>query len=82
MAYHSVSRDSSSKTVITLIPLKKSDFEHWRQALPQSYRQWVEASGFMAKAGQFCIMPGEGEDAPSCVFGMQPGLQAFVRASP
>ncbi len=71
MAYQSVSQDSSSKTVITLIPLKKSDFEHWRQALPQSYRQWVEVSGFMARAGQFCTMPGEGEDAPSCVFGMQ-----------
>ncbi len=71
MSYQSVSGDISSKTVITLNPLKKSDFEHWRQAQPQSHRQWVEVSGFMAKAGQFCTMPGEGEDAPSCVFGMQ-----------
>jgi len=71
VSYQSVSGDISSKTVITLNPLKKSDIEHWRQALPQSHRQWVEVSGFMAKAGQFCTMPGEGEDAPSCVFGMQ-----------
>ncbi|MEE8338630.1 MAG: leucyl aminopeptidase family protein [Xanthomonadales bacterium] len=71
MAYQSVSGDISSKTVITLIPLKKSDFNHWLQALPQSHRQWVEVSGFMAKPGQFCTMPGEGEAAPSCVFGMQ-----------
>jgi leucyl aminopeptidase len=71
VAYQSVSGDISSKTVITLIPLKISDFENWRQALPQSHRQWVEVSGFRAKAGQFCTMPGEGEDAPSCVFGMQ-----------
>jgi leucyl aminopeptidase len=71
VSYQSVSGDISSKTVITLIPLKKSDFEQWRQALPQSHRQWVEISGFMAKAGQFCTMPGEGKDAPSCVFGMQ-----------
>jgi leucyl aminopeptidase len=71
VAYQSVSGDSFSKTVITLIPLKKSDFENWRQTLPQSHRQWVEVSGFMAKSGQFCTMPGAGEDAPSCVFGMQ-----------
>jgi len=70
VAYQSVSGDISLKTVTTLIPLKNGDFEHWRQALPQSHRQWVAVSGFMAKAGQFCIMPGAGEDAPSCVFGM------------
>ena len=71
MAYQSVSGDISTKTVITLIPLQKSDVEHWRQALPQKHRQWVEVSGFMAKAGQFCTLPGAGEDAPSCVFGMR-----------
>ena len=70
MAYQSVSGDISSNTAIALIPLKKGDFEHWREALPQKHRQWVEVSGFMAKAGQFCTVPGEGEDAPSCVFGM------------
>ena len=71
MAYQSVSGDISANTVITLIPLKKGDFEHWRQELPQSLRQWVDVSGFNAKAGQFCILPGEGEDASSCIFGMQ-----------
>ena len=71
MAYQSVSENISSKTVIALIPLKKGDFENWRQALPQIQRQWVEVSGFVAKAGQFCTIPGDGEDAPSCVFGMQ-----------
>ena len=71
MAYQSVSENISSKTVIALIPLKKGDFENWRQALPQIQRQWVEVSSFVAKAGQFCTIPGEGEDAPSCVFGMQ-----------
>ena len=71
MAYQSVSENISSKTVIALIPLEKDDFEQWRQALPQSHRQWVDVSGFVAKAGQFCTQPGEGEDAPSCVFGMQ-----------
>ena len=71
MAYQSVSEDHCPKTAITLIPLKKSDFNHWLQALPESHRQWVEVSGFMAKPGQFCTMPGEGEEAPSCVFGMQ-----------
>lgn len=83
MAYQSVSGDISSKTVITLIPLKKSDFNHWLQALPQSHRQWVEVSGFMAKPGQFCTMPGEGEAAPSCVFGMQKdGWLAQLAAMP
>ena len=71
MAYQSVSGDISSKTAIALIPLEKSGFEQWRQALPQSHRQWVDVSGFKAKAGQFCTMPGDGEEAPSCVFGME-----------
>ena len=71
MAYQSVSGDISSNTVITLIPLKKGDFGHWRQELPQSLRRWVDISGFNANAGQFCTLPGEGEDASSCVFGMQ-----------
>jgi len=71
VAYQSVSGDISSKTLVALIPLKKSDFKHWLQALPESHRQWVEISGFMAKPGQFCTLPGEGEKAPSCVFGMQ-----------
>ncbi len=71
MAYQSVSGDISSNTVITLIPLKKGDFEHWRQELPQSLRRWVDVSGFNANAGQFCTLPGEGEDASSCIFGMQ-----------
>ena len=70
MAYQSVSGDISLKTAIALIPLKKGDFEHWCETLWQKHRQWVEVSGFMAKAGQFCTLPGEGEDAPSCVFGM------------
>ncbi len=70
MAFQSLSENISSKTVVALIPLKKNDFEHWRQALPQHHRQWVDISGFMAKAGQFCILPGEGDDAPLCVFGL------------
>jgi leucyl aminopeptidase len=71
VSYQSVSGDISSETVIALIPLEKGGFEQWRQALPQSHRQWVDVAGFMAKAGQFCTMPGDGEDAPSCVFGME-----------
>jgi leucyl aminopeptidase len=71
VSYQSVSGDISSETVIALIPLEKGGFEQWRQALPQSHRRWVDVSGFMAKAGQFCTMPGDGEEAPSCVFGME-----------
>jgi leucyl aminopeptidase len=71
VSYQSVSGDISSETVIALIPLEKGGFEQWRQALPQSHRQWVDVAGFMAKAGQFCTMPGDGEEAPSCVFGME-----------
>ena len=70
MSYQSVSGNNSLKTVSALIPLKEFDFENWLEALPQGHRQWVEVSGFKAKAGQFCTMPGEGNSAPSCVFGM------------
>jgi leucyl aminopeptidase len=69
VSYQSVSGNNSPKTVSALIPLEESDFRNWLKALPQERRQWVKVSGFKAKAGQFCIMPGEGEDAPSCMFG-------------
>ncbi len=71
MTYLSVSGEISGKTVISLVPLKESEFEDWRQTLSENFRQWVGSSGFKAKAGQFCTMPGDGDMAPSCVFGMQ-----------
>ncbi len=87
MAYQSLSGSISSKTIVTLIPLQKNDFEQWRNALPKIHHRWVDVSGFMGKAGQFCILPGEGEDAPSCVFGMQkdgwvPQLAVLVSVLP
>ena len=71
MTYLSVSGDVSGKTIISLVPLKESEFDDWSQALSENFRQWVESSGFKAKAGQICTMPGDGDNAPSCVFGMQ-----------
>jgi len=71
VTYLSVSGDLSGKTVISLVPLKESEFDGWRRALSENFRQWVESSGFKAKAGQFCAMPGDGGKAPTCVFGMQ-----------
>lgn len=71
MAYLSASGDVSSHRVIALTPLKKGAFKDWRRALPEPHRKWVNASGFRAKPGQFYTIPGDSEDAPSCVFGMQ-----------
>ena len=71
MTYLSESGEISGKTVISLVPLKASEFEDWRQTLSENFRQWVRSSGFKAKAGQFCTMPGDGDMAPSCVFGIQ-----------
>ena len=71
MTYLSESGEISGKTVISLVPLKASEFEDWRQTLSENFRQWVGSSGFKAKAGQFCTMPGDGDMAPSCVFGIQ-----------
>jgi leucyl aminopeptidase len=70
VSYQSVSGTNSPNTVSVLIPLEESDFGNWFKALPQGHRQWVEVSGFKAKAGQICTIPGKGEGAPSCVFGM------------
>jgi leucyl aminopeptidase len=71
VTYLSESGEISGKIVISLVPLKASEFEDWRQTLSENFRQWVGSSGFKAKAGQFCTMPGDGDMAPSCVFGMQ-----------
>ncbi len=71
MSYQSVSVESPPRPVTTLIPLKNADFKSWLNALSQNRRQWVDVSGFKARPGQFCNLPGEGDEAPSCVFGMQ-----------
>ena len=71
MTYLSASGDISPKRVISLIPLKKSEFKSWREAAPENHRRWVDATGFKAKPGQFCILPTDADDDPSCVFGMQ-----------
>lgn len=71
MAYLSASEDVSSKRVISLIPLKKSEFKDWLKAVPENHRQWVKAVGFKGMPGQFAVVPSDSDDIPCCVFGMQ-----------
>ena len=70
MSYCSLS-DSSSRQVVSLIPLQKSDMDDWLQSAASHQRQWAEASGFKAGPGQFCSLPGPDNEIQSVIFGMQ-----------
>jgi leucyl aminopeptidase len=71
VVYLSASEVNSSTKVISLIPLKASEFKDWHEAVPDRCLQWIEATGFNAEPGQFCTIPGDGDDATSCFFGMR-----------
>ena len=70
MSFCSISDSSSSRTV-SLIPLQKDDLDGWQQTAATNHRQWTEASGFKARPGQFCFLPGPENEVHSLVFGMQ-----------
>lgn len=70
MSYCSVN-DSRSERSVSLIPVKKEELEDWLQSVEPNQRQWAVSSGFKAKPGEFCFLPGRDDELRSLVFGMQ-----------
>ncbi|AVM74893.1 leucyl aminopeptidase family protein [Magnetospirillum gryphiswaldense] len=42
---------------VTLVPVRKSGLESWRQTQPEAGRAWMEANNFTAEPGQVLVMP-------------------------
>jgi leucyl aminopeptidase len=71
VSYLSAKNISSENHVIPLRPLRKSELEGWLQLADPARREWVEASGFKAEAGQVCAVPSAGGGIEAWLFGMQ-----------
>ena len=53
-----------------LVPLDKKGLAAWQSNATESQARWVEASGFTAKPGEFCLVPSEDGSIGACLFGM------------
>lgn len=71
MSYLSAKELSSEHKAIPLRPLRKAELEGWLQLAAPAQREWIEASGFRAKAGQVCAVPAAGGGIDAWLFGMQ-----------
>lgn len=45
---------------VPLICLRPQNLDAWRGAQPPARATWVTAAGFLARAGETCLLPGEG----------------------
>jgi len=55
---------------IPLYPVSATNFEQWLANLPGVQQKWLKASGFRAKAGELCSMPGSNGELHGYAFGM------------
>ena len=70
MSYLSAN-DNDTGDVISLIPVKASEFERWQLSAADGHAQWAQACGFKARPGEVCVLPGENNGVQQCVFGAQ-----------
>jgi leucyl aminopeptidase len=70
VSYVSVS-DNKSRQVVSLIPLQGKEMDGWLRSASENHRRWAEASGFKARPGQICPLPGPDIGIQACIFGMQ-----------
>jgi len=62
--------DNKSRQVVSLIPLQAGELDGWLQSASENHRRWAEASGFKAKPGEICTLPGPDIGLQACIFGM------------
>jgi leucyl aminopeptidase len=55
---------------IPLYPVSATNFEQWLANLPGVQQKWLKASGFRAKAGELCSLPGSNGELHGYAFGM------------
>ncbi len=61
---------SDSSTFLPLYPLNEDALEQWLKDAPAAHRRWVTSSGFRARAGELCSLPGSDGELQGFVFGM------------
>lgn len=48
---------SSKERLVSIVPVKTSDFIKWMAKQSQQTKNWAQANNFTAKVGSFCIIP-------------------------
>jgi leucyl aminopeptidase len=62
---------TENRQPVPLLPLNKGSFEEWTASASDAHRQWAEASGFTAAAGQYCGLPGKDGAMEACLLGVK-----------
>lgn len=62
---------ASDTPATPLIPVRRDSLQDWLEKAPPATRSWLQASGFKAAPGEFCLVPGSGGAIENVVFGMQ-----------
>lgn len=71
VSYLSIKDISTEQSVKALYPLRQAELADWIQSAPQAHRNWIEASGFKAEAGQLVAIPAPEGGIKAWSFGMQ-----------
>ena len=71
VSYQSARERSQGQRATALRPLRKAGLEGWLKGATPAQRDWVEASGFEAEAGQVCAVPAVEGGIEAWLFGMQ-----------
>ena len=56
---------------VPIIPIETAVFEAWRKAQPRQLRNWVESTGFTAKAGKLSLVAGPDGGLSSVLIGLE-----------
>lgn len=62
---------AASDAAIPLNLLLAEELEAWLATQPKKRQSWVQATGFTARAGDLCILPGEGGEVAGVLVGVE-----------
>ena len=65
--------EATEEPAIAISPVARTRFETWRAGQSERVRAWIEASGFLADPGTFCLVPGEDGGADRLLAGAEDG---------
>ena len=71
MSYLSNHEVTENQVITPLRPVNRGGLEDWKKSASPAQAKWVEDSGFKAKSGQFCAVPGSDGVLESWLFGVR-----------
>jgi leucyl aminopeptidase len=71
LSYLSDNEVEEGQVIVPLRPVSKGGLDNWKKSASPAQAKWVEDSGFKAKPGQFCAVPGNDGVLESWLFGVR-----------